>query len=119
MRMRTRTTKPETLGHGGESWNGWRFGPYGRAREWRLIAPDGETFTAGDIQSLRGFMLDVDFLRGRVQALQGQVEAHACHFNEADLLALHAAIAVLGRVLPNERRRRRPQPRALHLVNNA
>jgi hypothetical protein len=114
------TAKPLPLDRGGESWKGWRLGPYGRAREWRLVTPAGETFTAGDLMQLRGLIVDVDHLRGRVHELQGQVEAHACHFSLADLTALHAAIAVLDRALPAARHRRRrftlSAPPGLHAV---
>ena len=114
------TAKPMLLDRGGECWKGWRLGPYGRAREWRLVSPAGETFTAGDLLQLRGLIVDVDYLRGRVHELQGKIEAHACHFSPADLVTLHAAIAVLDRALPATHHRRRrftlAAPRLLHSV---
>ena len=81
-------------------WPGWTLGPYGRARDWRLFAPDGSHYTAGEITGLRGMALDVDYLRGRVHEMQGQIDAHACHFSDGDLQALRTAMAILARRLP-------------------
>ncbi len=93
-------------------WAGWVLSRYGRAREWRLIAPGGEAFTAAEIAGLRYLVLDVDYLRGRVLELEGLVDAQACHFDAAELAALHSAIAVLERRLPRRRYRRRLTPPA-------
>ena len=100
-----RRRKPIPLDVGGDSWTGWRFGCWGKAKEWRLTSPAGETFTAGELKQLRGLIVDVDYLRGRVHELQGKVEAHACHFSPDDVTILHATIALLGRALPAPRAR--------------
>lgn len=102
-----RRYKPIRLDSGGAAWRGWSLSPFGKAKDFRLITPHGETYTAGDLIQLRGLMLDVDFLRGRVHELQGKIEAHACHFAPSDVAVLHAAIAVLGRELPASRSRAR------------
>ncbi len=88
-------------------WAGWVVSRYGRAREWRLVSPRGENFTTAEIANLRHLVLDVDYLRGRVLELEGLVGAHACYFDDAEIAALQAAVAVLERRLPAPRRRRR------------
>lgn len=51
-------------------WDGWYFGSYGRAKVWRLISPDGQTFIPAEILSVRGLVLDNDYLSLRVKQLQ-------------------------------------------------
>lgn len=51
-------------------WNGWYFGSYGRAKVWRLMAPDGQIFIPSEVLSLRTLTLDNDFLATRVRQLQ-------------------------------------------------
>ncbi len=103
--------KPIDLGEVG--WPGWTLGPYGKARSWRLFAPDGTNYTEGEIRGLRGLVLDVDFLRDRVHAMQGQIDAHACHFTDDDLQALRTAMAVLTRRLPAFTGRKHSRPDTL------
>lgn len=88
-------------------WAGWTVSRYGRAREWRLMSPAGEHFTAAEITDLRHLVLDVDYLRGRVLELEGLIDAQACHFDAGELAALYAAVEVLERRLPARRHRRR------------
>ncbi|HJX19107.1 MAG TPA: hypothetical protein VJ437_13070 [Acidiferrobacterales bacterium] len=97
--------KPVALARGGTSWDGWHFGPYGKAREYRLIDPAGTTYTAGEIQELARLAVELDYLRNQAQTLRGQVDARACHFSPDDVAALQIAIAILGRVLPAVRSR--------------
>lgn len=86
-------------------WAGWTLGPYGKAREWRLFAPDGTHYTAQEVSGLRGMVLDLDFLRGQVRELREKVDGSAVHFSADDLLALRLAVAVLDKIAPAERRR--------------
>lgn len=51
-------------------WYGWYFRPYGRAKMWRLIAPNGETFSPGEILEIRPLQLDVSYLKMRVNQLK-------------------------------------------------
>src|SRR4030065_216479 len=59
--------KPVALARGGTSWDGWHFGPYGKAREYRLIDPAGTTYTAGEIQELARLALELDYLGNQPQ----------------------------------------------------
>lgn len=51
-------------------WEGWYFGNYGRAKMWRLLAPDGQHFQPGEVLSIRELMLDKDYLSMRVNQLK-------------------------------------------------
>lgn len=73
-------------------WDGWRFGKWGKAKVWRLIAPNEETFQAGDILALRQLVGETDFLRLRVKQLQ-TISRPA--LSTDDLAALETAITVL------------------------
>lgn len=87
------------LSHGGESWSGWTFGPWGRAKEWRLHAPDGASYDACEIAELRARALDLDYLQTRVRQLEqrerellAQLERR---FSASEIATLRAAAAIL------------------------
>lgn len=89
--------KTITLATGGPSWSGWTFGPWGRAREWFLLAPDGTRYSAHEIRELTGLMLDVDWLRHRVRELEAQAVGVRITLEEAAALRL-AAATILNRI---------------------
>lgn len=88
---------------GGATWEGWYFGPFGRARDWRLHAPTGEDFQAAEIAELRRHVHEIDYLRQRVTELQRQIDAAACYFSLEQLQAIRAAMQILNAALPSER----------------
>ena len=90
---------------GGDTWVGWHFGPWGRAREWRLCSPTGETFTAGDVADLRALMLDVNYLKTQNRELTAQLDHTACYFSGDDADTLRAAASILNRTLATSRLR--------------
>ena len=92
------TRCPLNLSGGGESWKDWHFGPWGRAREWFLIAPDSTRYSAGEIHELTALMLDVDWLRHRVRELEAQAVGVRMTIEEAAVL--RAAAAILARTVP-------------------
>lgn len=51
-------------------WDGWYFGSYGRAKMWRLIAPNEETYVPAEIMELRPLQLDVNYLNLRIKQLK-------------------------------------------------
>lgn len=87
---------------GGGAWTGWRFGPYGRARDWRLHAPDGAIYTAGEVGELHDLQLDVGWLHARVRTLEEQSHMTAWRLGTDDLQTLRAAADILGK-LPGRR----------------
>jgi hypothetical protein len=104
------------LDRGGESWRGWRLAPYGRARDWRLRAPNGQTFEAGELAGLHALALDVDFLRTRVMELEGYSQGASLNLDPESLAILRRAVEVLDKALPRSAARfaiRRLAPVAL------
>lgn len=96
------------LSGGGPSWTGWSFAPYGKAREFRLIDPDGTNYTAAEISEGRALALDVDFLRGRVRELEAQADTAPLHLTPGEVRALRQAAAILERLPGTSIRRRFP-----------
>ena len=97
------------LSRGGESWSGWTFGPWGRAKEWRLHAPDGASYDACEIAELRARVLDLDYLQVRVRQLEqrerellAQLERR---FSAGEIATLRAAAAILRKVETPEKRK--------------
>jgi len=82
---------------GGASWVGWHFGPWGRARDWRLHAPDGASYTAGEIAQTRALAHEVCYLSARNRELTDYAHADALHFGPRDALALIAAAELVLR----------------------
>lgn len=85
-----------TLDFAGPDWENWSLSPYGRARSWRLIDPSGTNFTAGDIQSLHSMILDLDWLRTRVHALEARRKAEAVYLTRDELATIAQAVGILG-----------------------
>lgn len=85
------------LSIGGQSWDGWHFGPWGRAREWRLHAPDGAHYTAGEVGTVRAQALDIDYLQRRVRELADIAAPDALHFGPLDARALIAVAELILR----------------------
>ena len=91
--------KPVDLSRGGESWSGWTFGPWGRAKEWRLHAPDGASYDVCEIAELRARALDLDYLQVRVRQLEQRERELLAklerRFSASEIATLRAAAAIL------------------------
>lgn len=96
-------TRIINLDVGGASWEGWTFGPWGRARCWRIFDPRGTCYQVCEIAQIRSSVLEIDFLERRVRELEGLVAAQSAYFNLQEIATLHAAVAILTR-LPRPRR---------------
>lgn len=94
------------LSRGGPSWVGWYFARFGRAREWRLHAPDGSSYTAGEIAAIRGNVLEIDYLRLRLRELERQLDGLAIYVSSEQVQVLRAAVAILGGALQKSPNRR-------------
>lgn len=95
------------LSQGGASWAGWTFGRWGKARDWRLVAPDDSNYTAAEVWELRALLVDLDFYRVRVRELELLTQKTACYFSDEDAAVVRAAVRILGAILPN---RNHPRP---------
>ena len=82
------------LSIGGASWDGWLFGPYGRAREWRLFDAVGTYYTAAEVAEVRELAADVDYLRVQLAAIRAQRAA----LTPDEAAILRAAADVLARL---------------------
>ena len=88
------------LSLGGNDWLGWEFGKYGKAKNWRLLAPNGAVYCAIEILELHRMALDLDYLQVQVKILRAQLEPGAIHFSPYDAATLRAAAAILTRAMP-------------------
>lgn len=88
---------------GGESWKGWRFNSWGRARDWYLFDPQGTRYSAGEIVEGVIAIRDVDILTRHVRELQEKAKPDAVSFSDDDIKSLHIAVAILLRALPSLR----------------
>jgi len=99
--------KPLALCVGGTAWDGWIFAPYGRARDWRLTDPAGNSFTAQKIAELPYLRLDLDYLMLKIRTLQAQHQALAVYITPDDAATLRAAAEILSRISSPYRRGRK------------
>lgn len=91
---------------GGPSWVDWRFSPFGRAKEWRLHAPDGASYHACEILELRRMALDLDYLQVRCRELGQLIAPGSVSFAASDAATLRAAAAIIERTMPRSTSRR-------------
>lgn len=82
---------------GGESWRGWRFGPYGRARDWRLHAPTGETYTPGEISQNHRESLELVYAVSRIRQLEALLIAKPAGLTPRERLILQQAAEIMAR----------------------
>lgn len=90
---------------GGESWAGWRFGKYGRAREWRLHAPNGCHYVASEVLALRAMTLDLDYLQQRVNLLETLTRPTLTDAEVSVIHDLQRLLERLGMLAPGGRQR--------------
>lgn len=94
------------LSRGGESWAGFMFQSWGKARDWRLILPTGEALTADEIADVRRLQADLCYLHGEVSRLTAKASGVALAFTGDEAQLLRVALGVLLRELPVQLRRR-------------
>lgn len=85
------------LSIGGQSWAGWHFGPWGRAKEWRLRAPNEQTYLAGELLEFPQLLMDLNALQVQLRTLEALASPDAMHFGPADAALLIAAKDVIER----------------------
>lgn len=84
-------------------WDGWRFGRYGKAKQWRIHAPTGECFIPTEILNIRASQLDLDYLRLRIKRLEA---TKGLTLSPDDITVIHALQRLVERlsVFPADRR---------------
>ena len=82
-------------------WDGWHFGPYGKARKWRLFAPTSEFFIPAEILAIRESQLELDYLRLRIKTLEA---TKSLTLTAEDVFVIRALQRLLERlsVLPTD-----------------
>lgn len=88
------------LSIGGPSWAGWRFGSWGKARDWRILAPDGANFQAAELAALPGLRADVGYLQTLSRHQAAKLAGSALALTPEEAALLRVALAVLLRELP-------------------
>ena len=84
-------------------WDGWRFGGYGKAKQWRIHAPTGECFIPTEILNIRANQLDLDYLRLRIKRLEA---TKGLTLSPDDVSVIHALQRLVERlsVFPTDNR---------------
>ncbi len=92
------TKKRIDLSIGGADWDGWHFGPWGRAKGWRLHDPNGTNYIASEIAQLRPMEYNVDYLQVKVKEVEAQIAEIQRPLMQGEIEALQVAIALLTRL---------------------
>jgi len=95
-----------SLAIGGESWEGFTFGSYGRARDWRITTPNGETIQADELSSLRARDHDLSYLQYRAADLAAKLAGASMAFSPDEAQLLRVALQLMLRELPVQLGRR-------------
>jgi len=85
---------------GGESWTGFTFGSYGRAKDWRITTPNGETIQADELTTLRARDHDLTFLQYRAADLAAKLAGASMAFSPDEAQLLRVALQLMLRELP-------------------
>lgn len=88
------------LSIGGESWHGFCFGSWGRAREWALMTPTGERLNADDLSDVRSRALDLDYLQVRNKLLEAKQAGVSFSLAPDEAQLVRVALQLLTRELP-------------------
>lgn len=97
------TRRPINLSIAGPDWLGWSFGPYGKARSFRLTTPAGESLDAHEIQWARADKRDLDYLRNRIIQLNDALQRAQRPVTVQELKTLVDAQAILQKLLTTPR----------------
>lgn len=94
------------LAIGGDSWAGWRFGSWGKARDWRILAPDGTTLQAAELAALPQQVADLAYLQALAREQAAKLAGATLALSQDEAALLRVALAVLLRELPVQLGRR-------------
>lgn len=88
------------LSIGGDSWAGFTFGSWGKARDWRLTTPNGQNLTAGELANLHAIALDLGYLQARNKELEGKMAGVTMALTQDESHLVRVALELLVRELP-------------------
>jgi len=102
-------------------WDGWYYGPWGKARLWRIQAPTGDTFLPDEIIGCRGKDREISYLQSQINRLRA-MQLPITHDDflqvEAAYLILKGLLTMFSPEITNAVFERRPATRALHFASN-
>lgn len=86
------------LSIGGADWNGWHFGPWGRAKDWRIHAPDGANYVACEIANIREYEGNINFFQVQIKQITKQLAEFKAPIPDEELAAVQTVMALLMRL---------------------
>lgn len=91
----------------GPDWQEWRLGPYGKARNFRLITPTGEALTPQEIAAVRVESRDYGYVVAQMRTMERDMAQlqQWCNGHQADLI--RQAFAIIEAALPAASRQNR------------
>lgn len=87
------------LSVGGDEWQGWEFGRYGNARNWRLHSPNGDNFQAPEIIGIREVELNADYWQVQHKQMLSQLEFYRSRPTASERLMLQGIAYLLLRAV--------------------
>ena len=97
-------TKRIDLSIGGTDWEGWYFGPWGRAKGWRLHDPLGTSYHACEIATVRQNERELGYLQVVSKQLRQEISEMERPLHQIEVEALQIVIALLVRVSGDTRK---------------
>lgn len=76
-------------------WEGWHYGPWGKAKRWRIHAPTGESFCPDELLLVRQGEREISALQSQVKRLR----AMQLPITHDDFLTVEAAYFILQGLL--------------------
>lgn len=99
-------------------WDGWCYASWGRAKKWRIYAPNGESFYPDELLSVRQNERDIGYLQSqikRLRAMQLPVTRDDFMTVEAAYFILQGLLTMYSPEITNTVFERRTAPRAFNL----
>lgn len=86
------------LSVGGADWEGWYFGPWGRAKGWRLHDPKGANYIPYEIANIHQYEGNINFFQVQIKQLTRQLAEFKSPIPDEELAAVQTVIALLLRL---------------------
>lgn len=88
------------LAMAGKDWEGWYVGPWGRAKCWKLHAPDGAAYYPGEVAEVYKLAREVDYLQTVVRQLRERLAPGAVALTPEVAMALRVAAELIIEAVP-------------------
>lgn len=104
---------------GGESWHGFKFQSYGKARDWRILTPTGDNIQAGDLATLRADLADLAYLKALARDQAAKLAGSSMSLTKDESHLVRVALQLLLREFPVQLGRRDYEARPARLLRAA